>query len=98
MTLIKQSKLRFMSFLQTLLLTVALLFAAPSMAQDQRGQNINKAQAVQKAQQAVSGRVLRVDQSQNTYRVKVLQKSGRVVTVDVDKRTGRVTKQRSRNK
>ncbi|GAB5380952.1 MAG: hypothetical protein Alis3KO_17360 [Aliiglaciecola sp.] len=68
------------------------------MAQDQRGQNINKAQAVQKAQQAVSGRVLRVDQSQNTYRVKVLQKSGRVVTVDVDKRTGRVTKQRSRNK
>lgn len=96
--MIKQSKLGISTFLSTLLLTMTLLFAAPSLAQDSRGQSINKAQAVQMAQQAVSGRVLRVDQSQNKYRVKVLQKSGRVVTVDVDKRTGRVTKQRSQRK
>lgn len=98
MTLIKQSKLRIKSLLSTMVLVMTLFFAAPSLAQDGRGQSINKSQAAQIAKQAVSGRVLRVDQSQNKYRVKVLQKSGRVVTVDVDKRTGQVTKQRSRSK
>tara|TARA_R110000744_G_scaffold31715_18_gene74540 strand:+ start:537 stop:812 length:276 start_codon:yes stop_codon:yes gene_type:complete len=53
---------------------------------------IDKNQAAQKAQQQVQGRVLKVDQSKNKYRVKVLQKSGRVVNVDVDKRSGRVVK------
>lgn len=66
-------------------------------AQD-NSSNISKAEAVAKAQQHVSGRVLRVDQGANTFKVKILQKSGRVVTIDVDKRTGRVTKQRSSKK
>jgi uncharacterized membrane protein YkoI len=38
--------------------------------------------------------VLRVDQSKNKYRVKVLQKSGRVVSVDVDKKSGKVSKKK----
>ena len=92
--MITQSK----SILISLTLAVLLTFSSASLAQDNRGKSINKSQAAQMAQQAVNGRVLRVDQSQNKYRVKVLQKSGRVVTVDVDKRTGRVTKQRSRDK
>jgi uncharacterized membrane protein YkoI len=79
-----------------LMLTLALN-VGQVLAQDKRP-NISAAQAAQKAQQQVSGRVLRVDQSKNTYKVKVLQKSGRVVTVDVDKRSGRVIKQRSRDK
>tara|TARA_R110000772_G_scaffold218887_1_gene329459 strand:+ start:2005 stop:2280 length:276 start_codon:yes stop_codon:yes gene_type:complete len=60
-------------------------------AQDDNAK-IDKSQAAQKAQQQVQGRVLKVDQSKNKYRVKVLQKSGRVVNVDVDKRSGRVLK------
>jgi uncharacterized membrane protein YkoI len=34
--------------------------------------------------------VLKVEQTSKKYRVKVLKKSGRVVTVDVDKRSGKV--------
>ena len=51
----------------------------------------------EKAQQKVSGRVLKVDQSKNKYRVKVLQKSGRVVSVDVDKKSGKVSKKKKRD-
>ncbi|GAA0852900.1 PepSY domain-containing protein [Aliiglaciecola litoralis] len=82
--------------LTILMLTFALLSGQAS-AQDTRP-TISPAQAAQNAQKQVNGRVLRVDQSKNTYRVKVLQKTGRVVTVDVDKRSGRVTKQRSKDK
>ncbi|GAC14701.1 PepSY domain-containing protein [Aliiglaciecola lipolytica] len=81
-----------------LILAFALCFGGQVSAQEKSKDNIDKAQAAQKAQQKVSGRVLRVDQSKNAYKVKVLQKTGRVVTVDVDKRSGRVTKQRSRDK
>jgi uncharacterized membrane protein YkoI len=60
------------------------------MAQN-KGDKIDKAQAAQQAQQAVKGRVLKVESNKSKYRVKVLQKSGRVVTVDVDKKSGRVS-------
>ncbi len=62
-------------------------------AQSKDKQSIDKAQAAKKAQQKVKGRVLKVDQNQNKskYRVKMLQKSGRVVSVDVDKRSGKVS-------
>ncbi|MEP7706213.1 PepSY domain-containing protein [Paraglaciecola sp. 25GB23A] len=53
-----------------------------------------KSEAAQQAQQKVNGRVLKVEQNQTTYRVKVLQKSGRVVSVDVDKKSGKVTKEK----
>lgn len=81
-----------------LLIAFALCFVGQVSAQEKSKNSINKAQAAQKAQQKVNGRVLRVDQNKNTYKVKVLQKTGRVVTVDVDKRSGLVTKQRSRDK
>lgn len=57
---------------------------------------LDKAQAAQKARQATSGRVLKVDQKKNTYRVKVLKKSGRVVSVDVDRKSGKVTNKKDK--
>nr|WP_229748060.1 peptidase [Lacimicrobium alkaliphilum] len=51
---------------------------------------MNKAKAAQKARQQVNGRVLKVDRKKDNYRVKMLKKSGRVVSVDVDTKSGRV--------
>ena len=56
-----------------------------------------KSEAAKKAQQKVNGRVLKVDQSKSKYRVKVLQKSGRVVSVDVDKKSGKVSQKRKKD-
>ncbi|MDO6711873.1 MULTISPECIES: PepSY domain-containing protein [Alteromonadaceae] len=81
-----------------LLMTLALCFGGQVSAQETSKDNIDKAQAANRVLQKVNGRVLRVNQSKNTYKVKVLQKNGRVVTVDVDKRSGKITKQRSRDK
>ena len=61
----------------------------------QKSVQISKTQAAERARQSVKGRVLKVEQGPNAYRVKVLQKSGRVVTVEVDKRTGRVKSTRN---
>ncbi|GGW75341.1 PepSY domain-containing protein [Alteromonas halophila] len=76
------------------LLLCLMLLAVPvatPLAQQQNDSAVeSKSQAAEKARQAVKGRVLRVVQTRNTYRVKVLKKSGRVVSVDVDKRSGQV--------
>ena len=75
----------------SLLVAFSLLVSPVSNAQS-KSKGIDKEQAVRKAQQQVKGRVLKVDQGKSKYRVKVLQKSGRVVNVDVDKKSGKVTK------
>jgi uncharacterized membrane protein YkoI len=54
------------------------------------GGDISKSEAAERARVAVNGRVLKVEQTSKNYRVKVLKKSGRVVSVDVDKRSGKV--------
>jgi uncharacterized membrane protein YkoI len=74
------------------LLVVSNLAVAEDKKQNQAPQT--KSEAAQQAQQKVNGRVLKVEQNQTTYRVKVLQKSGRVVSVDVDKKSGKVTKEK----
>ena len=79
----------------TLLTTMSLL-SNVVYAQD-NNKPIDKSQAAQKAQQRVKGRVLKVDQNQSKYRVKVLQKSGRVVSVDVDKRSGKVSQKKKKD-
>ncbi len=53
---------------------------------------ISKSQAVQKAQQAVPGKVLKVEQSKHSYRIKMLQHNGRVKSVNIDKKSGSVSK------
>lgn len=68
-----------------------LLVSTEIAAADPKKSSLNKSQAAIKAQKKVTGRVLKVDQNKNKYRVKVLQKSGRVVSVDVDKKSGKAT-------
>ena len=75
-------------------LTAISLSSITVYAQDSKNAPKTKSEAAKKAQQKVSGRVLKVDQSKNKYRVKVLQKSGRVVSVDFDKKSGKVSKKR----
>lgn len=67
-----------------------LIYASPSMADERKPAVNDRAQAAEKAQQAVAGRVLRVEPKETKYRVKLLQKSGRVVSLDVDKQSGKV--------
>jgi len=70
-------------------LVLALSNTAPLAFQDSGG-DISKSEAAERARVAVNGRVLKVEQTSKNYRVKVLKKSGRVVSVDVDKRSGKV--------
>lgn len=58
---------------------------------------ISKAQAATLAQKHTKGRVLKVDSGKQTHRVKVLTSSGRVVTVTVDKVSGKVTAGRKKD-
>ncbi len=58
--------------------------------QSEKAQSLNPSEAAVKARQRVQGRVLKVEQGSKKYRVKVLKKSGRVVSVDVDKQSGQV--------
>lgn len=78
-------------------LTAISLNSIAISAQDTQSVPRTKSEAAKKAQQKVSGRVLKVDQSKSKYRVKVLQKSGRVVSVDVDKKSGKVSKKKKRD-
>ncbi|MDF2178819.1 peptidase [Aliiglaciecola sp. CAU 1673] len=71
-------------------LLVLWLFALPLHAQER--DQVDMGEAAQRAAQQVDGRVLKVDDARDKYRVKVLQKTGRVVTVDVDKKSGKVSK------
>ncbi len=65
--------------------------APPAMAQDNKKVPVtNSTQAAQQAKRHIDGRVLKVDKQKSSYRVKMLKKSGRVVTLDVDKRSGKV--------
>lgn len=83
---------------RALSLVFALVISSVSVAYGQQQQNgeITKSQAAERARQAESGRVLKIDQTKQIYRVKVLKKSGRVVSVDVDKRSGRVKPSKER--
>ena len=71
-------------------LMLALSNIAPAMALQSNGGGISKSEAAERARIAVNGRVLKVEQTSKNYRVKVLTTSGRVVSVDVDKRSGKV--------
>lgn len=78
-------------------LTALSLSCISVSAQETQTAPKTKSDAAKKAQQKVSGRVLRVDQSKSKYRVKVLQKSGRVVSVNVDKKSGKVSQNKKKD-
>ncbi|MDC8831743.1 PepSY domain-containing protein [Alteromonas gilva] len=72
---------------------LVLLAASSNPAVAQQNQKVpvtNSTQAAQQAKRHIEGRVLKVDKQKSSYRVKMLKKSGRVVTLDVDKRSGKV--------
>lgn len=73
-----------------LTLVLALSGANNAMALQSSSGGISKSEAAERARNAENGRVLKVEQTSKKYRVKVLKKSGRVVSVDVDKRSGKV--------
>lgn len=82
---------------KTALILLCFLLSGPALAQSKE-KPIDKTQAAKKAQQAYKGKVLKVDQNKGKYRVKVLQKSGRVVSVDVDKKSGNVSSRKKSKK
>ncbi|SEA57339.1 PepSY domain-containing protein [Alkalimonas amylolytica] len=75
-----------------ILLLVVLLSLLPIAASASSSPSVNKEQAAELALQRFPGRVLNVKTEQQNYRIRVLQRDGRVVTVIVDGRTGRVTR------
>lgn len=64
--------------------------AAQTPSSSESKKQISQSQAVKLARSRVEGRVLRVDKSSNSYKVKMLSKSGRVVFVNVNRTTGKV--------
>ncbi|MEE2000452.1 PepSY domain-containing protein [Alkalimonas sp. MEB108] len=75
-----------------ILLLVVLLGVLPAAASASNSPTVSKEQATELALQRFPGRVLNVKNEQQNYRIRVLQRDGRVVTVIVDGRTGRVTR------
>ncbi len=81
-----------------MLLNLSVLSAMAQQQNATDNQTLDKAQAAERAKQEVNGRVLRVEKSRDNYRVKMLKKSGRVVSVDVDKRSGEVRPPQDKDK
>jgi len=81
-----------------LVLTLFIFSGGSAFAQQEKSGELSKSQAVERARQAEAGRVLRVSQTNQKYRVKVLKESGRVVSVDVDKRSGKVKTSKNNSK
>jgi len=77
-------------------IALACSFVSPANALQSSGGDLTKSQAAERARKAENGRVLKVEQTSKSYRVKVLKKSGRVVSVDVDKRSGKVKTSKDR--
>ncbi|WP_269521028.1 PepSY domain-containing protein [Alteromonas sp. BMJM2] len=75
----------------------ALLSISSANAQQSTSGELSKSQAASRASNAENGRVLKIEQTSTKYRVKVLKKSGRVVLVDVDKRSGKVNKSKDKD-
>lgn len=73
-----------------LIFTLGCVLAAATHAAPQDKEQLDEAQAAKRVKQQVNGRVLKVEPQKDNYRVKVLQKNGRVVTVNVDKKSGKV--------
>ena len=82
-----------MPVLRIVILSALLFCTSYSLA---AGNNDNKPisreQAVNLAQQKFPGKVLKVQDKQQYYRIRVLQTDGRVITVLVDGQTGRIKK------
>ncbi|WP_372627643.1 PepSY domain-containing protein [Arsukibacterium sp.] len=77
------------SLLLLIMLSVVTL-APDAMALGKQQSQVTKEQAANLAQQRFPGKVLKVQTESRHYRVRLIQADGRVITVLVDNRTGRV--------
>ncbi|MCC5851872.1 MAG: PepSY domain-containing protein [Alkalimonas sp.] len=75
-----------------ILALVVMLCILPMHLSANNSPAISKEQATELAVQRFPGRVLNVKTESQQYRIRILQRDGRVVTVVVDGRTGRVTR------
>lgn len=74
-----------------LLLMLSVLTLTPdAVALGNKQPEVTKEQAASLAQQRYPGKILKVQTESHHYRVRLLQADGRVITVLVDNRTGRV--------
>ena len=78
-------------------IVITFMVTSSAIAQQNSNSDITKSEAAERARYAENGRVLKVEQTAHKYRVKVLKKSGRVVTVDVDKHSGEVKTSKDRD-
>ncbi|BDX05938.1 PepSY domain-containing protein [Planctobacterium marinum] len=73
-----------MQFLKFFLLITMLVTGLPALANEGA---TSKAEAAKLAQRQVTGRVLKVEAQGNKYRVKILQSSGRVIFIEIQRKT-----------
>lgn len=80
-----------MPALRILILSSLLLTCSMAQARnDDAGKVVSREQAAALAQQHYPGKIVKVQQQQQYYRIRVLQSDGRVVTVLVDGQTGQI--------
>ena len=81
------------------LLLCALLGLSMAPVVDARSSNgVSKNKAVRTATAKYPGKVVKISSGSKFYQVRVLQKNGRVVTVKVDKATGKILNQRKKGR
>lgn len=69
---------------------VSSVFASERNAKQQSKKQISAQQAARKVIGRFGGKLLKVSSSKNGYRVKVIKKDGRIISVFVDGRTGQI--------
>ncbi|MCY7295168.1 PepSY domain-containing protein [Alteromonas sp. a30] len=75
--------MRFIILLTTLVVSWFAFADPPMFGQHNKSTAQTKSQAAKQAMRRYKGRVLKVETQQTFFRVKVLQKSGRVVVVEI---------------
>lgn len=78
---------------RVLLLTAVLVLTAPCFANTlQDSKQLSREQAAALAQQQYPGRIVKIKAEREFYRIRLVQPDGRVITVLVDGKTGRIKK------
>lgn len=80
------------ALLKTLLLSALLSLFLATTADARSTKGVSKNKAVSTATAKYPGKVIKISGGSKFYRVRVLQKSGRVVTVKVDKKSGKIVR------
>lgn len=86
------------SILKTLLLSSVLFLLTATVADARSTKAISKNKAVATATSQYPGKVVKISGGKQFYQIRVLQKNGRVVTVKVDKKSGRILKGRKKGR